>query len=60
MPTDHERRYVRKPRPESRISVINRWWAFSPEGEAKGLVTLNNNRKRQLEGRGWTFKPKHI
>lgn len=54
---DRERRYVRKPKPESKIQdIISYYFAYGPDGVFAGEVKLTASRKEQYEEKGWTFK----
>jgi hypothetical protein len=38
------------------MKVYSRWTAFDPNGKNLGVVLLSNDRKRQFEAKGYTFK----
>lgn len=53
--SDHERRYVRQPKPESRIDIVRSYYAYR-DGKSHGVIPLTHDRKRDFEAKGWTFK----
>lgn len=57
--TDYNNRWARKPKEESKISlyVTKKYFAYDSDGVFKGEVTLNSDRKRQYEAKGFTFRP---
>jgi hypothetical protein len=40
----------------SNMRVFSRWIAYGPSGLKLGVVLLSNDRKRQFEAKGYTFK----
>lgn len=56
MTTEHERRYVRKPKPESKVTVYQWYRATAPDGTDRGRVRLNNDGRAKWEAKGFTFK----
>lgn len=55
--TDHEKRYVRVPKPESKVKdIISYYYAYGPDGVFQGEVKLTPARKEQYEAKGFTFK----
>lgn len=59
-PDDLKRRYVRKPKPESKIADLStsRWYAYDASGDFKGEVLLTNDTKKRYEAKGFTFRRK--
>ena len=60
MTTDHERKYVRKPKPESKgpsMIATRKYYGYDSDGKLKGVVKLTNDAKARHEARGYTFKP---
>ncbi|GHG10267.1 hypothetical protein [Streptomyces hydrogenans] len=56
-PEIHRRRYVRQPKPESKIQHITAmFYAYDRDGTYKERVLLTPERKRDYEARGFTFK----
>ncbi|GGR51569.1 hypothetical protein [Streptomyces roseolus] len=56
-PDELRRRYVRQPKPESKIkTVVSSFFAYDQSGAYKGLVKLTPTRKQQYEAMGFTFK----
>lgn len=55
---EHARRYVRKPKPESKMSMtVMQWYRVTaPDGTDKGRVKLDTDSRRRWEAKGFTFK----
>lgn len=58
MTTDHEYKYTRQPKSESRMTLTRQWYAYDSDGTYKGIVTVSNDNIKRHEKRGWTFKPR--